>query len=86
MVDEGYCINLTLDQAIILFDWLARTSECGRPAGFKDQAEQRVMWDVEAELEALLVEPVLGNYEALLASAWKRVRDTNADGQRRDAD
>jgi len=68
-------INITLsnDEALVLFDLLARGTCEQLP--FADQAEQRVLWDVEAMLERELVEPMRADYAQLLASARERVRD-----------
>jgi hypothetical protein len=38
----------------VLFDWLARTSEAGKPVPFVDQAEQRILWDLACMLESVL--------------------------------
>ena len=42
---------------------------------FEDQAEQRVLWDLEAMLEKALVAPLRADYADLLATARERVRD-----------
>jgi hypothetical protein len=48
VVDDDILITLSQDQALVLFDWLARTGTRDQPAEFEDQAEQRVLWDLEA--------------------------------------
>jgi hypothetical protein len=78
VVADEVSVHLSRDQALVLFDWLARTGEAGEPAGFVDQAEQRVLWDIEATLETLLVEPLAADYSAKLETARDRVRDTHA--------
>lgn len=69
-------LGLSLDQAIVLFDWLTRTSDAGQPASFVDQAEQRVLWDIEATLESLLTEPLSSGYRTRLEEARGRLRDS----------
>jgi hypothetical protein len=45
---DGVTLNLSAHEALVLFDWLARTSAAGKPVPFADQAEQRVLWDLDA--------------------------------------
>lgn len=68
-------LTLTRDQAVVLFEWLARCNE-EEGFGIEDPAEQRVLWDLEASLESTLVEPFKPEYEQLLAAARARVRDS----------
>ncbi|MET9315955.1 hypothetical protein ABZX12_29415 [Kribbella sp. NPDC003505] len=75
MADE-ILLGLSRDQALVLFDWLARTDEAGEPAGFADQAEQRVFWDMSAALESLLAAPFASDYRAQLERARATVRDS----------
>jgi len=67
--------GLSRDQALVFFEWLARTRAADQPVEFEDQAEQRVLWDLEAALEAVLVEPFHADYRAELEAARVRVRD-----------
>ena len=59
----------------MLFEWLARTGSADQPASFADQAEQRVLWDLEAALEKHLAEPFKSDYRDRLEAARGRVRD-----------
>ena len=67
-------ITLSHDRALVLFEWLSRTHSTGTQ-DIQDQSEQRVLWDLEAELESELAEPLQANYDDLLAAARSRVRD-----------
>lgn len=78
-VVENISLELSGDQALILFDWLVRTRSETQPVEFDDQAEQRVLWDLEALLESRLVEPLAENYGDLLEAARSRVRDRDLD-------
>ena len=49
-------ITLTGHEALVLFDFLARFNQQER-FPFQDQSEQRVLWDLEADLEEQLAEP-----------------------------
>ena len=72
---EGTRIDLTSDEALVLFDWLVRFNN-REDIEFDDQAEQRVLWDIESLLETSLVEPFRPEYDQLLADARERVRDS----------
>ncbi|MFT3798374.1 hypothetical protein [Microbacterium sp.] len=74
MADE-VLIGLSREQALVLFEWLTRTGVGGQPAVFEDQAEQRVLWDLESTLESLLTEPLREDYRELVADARARLRD-----------
>jgi hypothetical protein len=67
-------LTLSPSAALVLFDWLARLNHGGDGA-FADQAEQRVLWDLEAMLESALAEPFSAEYETLLRAARDAVRD-----------
>jgi hypothetical protein len=74
---ETVTLALSRDEALVLFDWIARfNSQSGRT--FDDQAEERVLWNVEAMLESRLTEPFDPNYKQLLQGARSRVRDAEA--------
>lgn len=67
-------LALTPSEALVLFDWLARLNHAA-DATFADQAEQRVLWDLEAMLESALPAPFSEEYDALLIAARDAVRD-----------
>ena len=74
MSENSVDIKLTNDEALVLFDWLSRCDDSNLHT-FEDQAEQRVLWDIEATLEKSLVELFADNYKDLLEAARQRVRD-----------
>ena len=74
MPEDSVTIQLSGDEALVLFDWIGRFNENG-DATFRDQAEERVLWNIEAMLEKSLVAP-FGDYLDLLAQARDRVRDS----------
>ena len=61
-------LELTSDEALVLFDWLARFNEADEAIP-KDDAEERVLFDLEASLEKTLVAPLAANYKEELESA-----------------
>lgn len=67
-------LELSRDQALVFFEWLSKFN-ASEDRRFDDQAEERVLWDIEAMLESTLVEPLDPRYEELLAKARASVRD-----------
>lgn len=74
-MDDHVALCLSRDHAIVLFEWLARTSAAGLPVNFADQAEQRALWTLESDLEALLPEVLADDYRERVAEARASVRD-----------
>ena len=54
-------IELRSTEALVLLSWLSRFNETNA-ATFEDQAEERVLWDLESSLERVLVAPFEGDY------------------------
>lgn len=67
---EGIDLRLTAAEALVLFEWLARTDLRGVGA---DDAERRVLEGVECALEDSLVEPLSPDYLEHLAEARRTV-------------
>jgi hypothetical protein len=70
-----YSLLLTRSEALVLFEWLYRVDGEDRDLGIVDQAEQRVLWDIVASFERVLVEPLDPNDEAIIDAARRAVRD-----------
>ena len=68
-------VELSEEEALVLFDWLARFNKRAVTQSFGDQSEQRVLWNLEAALEQKLVAPFDPNYFALLKAARDALRD-----------
>ena len=66
-------IKLTKEEAIVLSELLYRISE--KQALYEDIAEQYVLWSIEAQLDPLLVEPLMKNYSEILKASRKTVRE-----------
>ena len=60
------------DRALVFLDWLGRFSESD---SFDElsQAEQRIMWDLEASLEKSVSGTFDGDYKELVAAASARI-------------
>jgi len=70
-------LELTSDEALVLYDWLTRFNQRDE-AAFVDQAEERVLFDLEAMLEKALVAPLQADYAVRVAQARLHVRDACA--------
>jgi hypothetical protein len=73
-MSKAVTLSLSNDEALVLFEWITRFNSDAKSA-FEDQAEQRVLWDLEAQLESVLTEPLSATYRESLALARARVRD-----------
>lgn len=76
---DSVALSLARAEALVLFEFLAR--ESNRDSGelrIEDQAEQRVLWDLQARLESVLSEPLRPDYQDLLAAARQAVRDSDS--------
>ncbi|HEX9391612.1 MAG TPA: hypothetical protein VF928_09900 [Usitatibacteraceae bacterium] len=67
-------IQLTSDEALVLFELLERFSNT-EALSIEDQAEKRALWSLCNRLEKLLSEPFAANYQALLEQARARLCD-----------
>ncbi|MBG6188801.1 hypothetical protein [Flavobacterium sp. CAN_S2] len=72
---EKVTIELTKDEALVLFDFLGRFNQKANESDFEDQAEQITLWNVECVLETILVEPFMPNYEDILKHSREKIRD-----------
>jgi hypothetical protein len=74
MTNERVSLELTSSEALVLFEFVSRFSD-DDILTIEDQAEERVLWNLCASLESILVEPFADNYGDLLAKARDEVRD-----------
>lgn len=75
MTDKKVNIELNKEKAIVFFEFLARINKNDDFSGFEDQAEQRVLWDIECILEKTLSEPFRMDYQEIVKKARETVRD-----------
>ncbi len=70
-------INLTItkDEALVLFEFLARLNQTKRSNIFDDQSEQKILWIIEGQLEKQLVEPFRPDYKDIIKEARNKIRD-----------
>lgn len=74
MTEVKMTLQLSRDEALLLFEWVSRFNKT-RTLAFEDQAEERVLWDLESHLESTLVDPFGKDYADELARARARIRD-----------
>lgn len=67
-------VEFSDDEALVLFEWLSRKNETETLA-LKDQAEERVLWNLLSQLEKDLVAPLAPDYQERLAKARAAVQD-----------
>ena len=68
-------IELTEDEALVLFEMLARSEvdSVERQLRLEHVAERNALWALHAQLERVLVAPFQRDYDELLAGARTRV-------------
>lgn len=76
-MDDIQNITLTIskDESLVLFDFLSRFNESEHPNIFEDQAEQKVLWIIEGQLEKQLVEPFMPDYKEIIKKVRNKIRD-----------
>ena len=67
-------ITLSDEHMLVLFDMVSRLN-ADESVPFADSAEQRVLWDLEAELERSLLVVLSPDYGAQVDLARSRLRD-----------
>jgi hypothetical protein len=75
MKNKEISIDLTRDQALVLFELLRRIDEEEDSNIFKDQSEERVLWNIEIQLQDFLPEIFDKDYSKLILNAREVVRD-----------
>jgi hypothetical protein len=74
--DRPVAVYFTWDEALVLYEFLERQQRADDDYGtIADQAELRVLWDLDAVLETWLIAPMLPDYDQQLARARAAVRD-----------
>ncbi|WP_373653127.1 hypothetical protein [Schlesneria sp. T3-172] len=64
-------MNLTHDEALIFFEWLSVQDDKNNLEG--DEAELRVIWRIQGQLESQLPDIFLPDYAERLAAAKSRI-------------
>ena len=77
MTNDDRALRLSKDQALVLFEFLSRSDEANGFL-FEDEAEQRVVWLLQAQLERQLSEPLRADYLERLRYARDVVRGSSS--------
>lgn len=75
MSQEEIALSLTKNEALVSFEFLARFNKKEGMDSFEDQAEQRVLWDLESMLEKQLSDPLRSDYRLIIQRAREPIRD-----------
>ena len=73
--NENVALKLSINEALVLIEWLSEFNKKDNTLLFEDQAEERVLFDLESSLEKVLSQTFEGNYLDKLLSARREVRD-----------
>ncbi|MBK6483282.1 MAG: hypothetical protein IPG01_09130 [Chitinophagaceae bacterium] len=73
--NENVALKLSINEALVLIEWLSEFNKKDNTWLFEDQAEERVLFDLESSLEQVLSQTFEGNYLDKLLSARREVRD-----------
>jgi len=73
---EDVKIQLTKDEALVLFEFLSRFSNQD-VLEIEDQAEERALWSLTCALEKVLAEPFSDRWAEIISAARTRLRDEN---------
>lgn len=71
--DKKITLKLTHAEALVLFEWVARTETSGS-LPLEHEAEELVFWTIQGQLESILAEPFNPGYKDLVAAARERVQ------------
>jgi hypothetical protein len=74
MNNSKLSIELSRNEALVFFEFLTRFNQKDWPEIFEDQAEQRVLWDIESILQKELVEPFNSDYQEIIKQARETIR------------
>lgn len=74
-VDKSLNLTISKEEALVLFDFLARFNESEQSDVFEDQAEQKTLWVLEGQLEKQLVELFKPDYKDIIKDARNKILD-----------
>lgn len=68
MTPDKISLTLSKQEALVLFEWLAKVEPMGTTV-FQHPSEERVLWKLQGQLESTLQEPFAPNYDDLISQA-----------------
>lgn len=76
-MDRKVALSLSVSEALVLYEWLAREEPSHHASG----AEQRVLWDIEAQLESALPMLFDADYRDQVARARNDIEGSSHDSR-----
>ncbi|MES2930367.1 MAG: hypothetical protein V4665_01100 [Patescibacteria group bacterium] len=73
--NKNIFLKLSSNEALVLLEWLTKFNQKEHPLLFEDQAEERILFDIESSLEKIVSETFEGNYFENLSRARQEIRD-----------
>lgn len=73
--NKSVTIKFSEEEALVLLEWLHKFNEEERPTLIQDQSEERILFDLEAELETVVSITFDIDYEEALSKARQKIRD-----------
>jgi hypothetical protein len=73
--NKSVSLNLSSNEALVLLDWLTKFNQKENSTLYEDQAEERVLFDLESSLEKVVSETFEENYGEALLKARLELRD-----------
>ncbi len=67
-------IELTKDEALVLFEFLSRFSDTDE-LEIRHQSEERALWNLTCYFEKILTEPFHKDYSKIMGAARERLKD-----------
>ena len=71
--DKSISFNLTRSESLVFFEWIARFTAEENAKYFSHASEEQLLFNFEACLEKILIEPFEDNYLELVSDAQERV-------------
>ena len=82
MADDGVTLQLSDDEALVLFEWLSRMDNEDALTSLANRSEQRVLWDVVAMLEPQIDDLFRPDYAELVQAATDRLAPRDSEQAR----
>ena len=73
--NKNVSLILSSNEVLVLLEWLTKFNEKEHPLLFEDQAEERILFDLESSLEKVVSETFEENYLEKLTRARQEIRD-----------
>ena len=71
-MEDAVTLSLSKNQALVLFEWLTNLDDKD-DSDYSHPSEERVVWELQSQLEKILTEPFDAEYPALLSAARAKV-------------